>query len=135
GLPYEFEADFQATYTFIDAAIKQNLISGFQLNKYFVVPVSLFARYPEKYGIELVRIRGNYARLVEKSWKLFSESKYSRTTNFQLFRFNEIQGRSYQQIIKETEAKAGRMEQLAQTLETNGEVMILRLMEIAAARE
>lgn len=135
GLPYEFEEDFQATYTFIDEAIKEKTITNFQLNKYFVVPVSLIARFPEKYGVELIRIRGSYEKLVEKSRESFIEDKHTRSTNFQVYRFNEINGRFYRQIIKDTESKARRMEKLFLKLDSNKEVLIYRLLKMGLSPE
>lgn len=138
GLPHENEADFQATFSFIEKAIKQKQICGFQLNKYFVVPVSLIARYPEKYGIELIKIQGSYEKLVIKSGEIFFKTTNARNekvaqANFQVYRFNETNGRSFREIVKETETKAGRMQKLYLKTDTFNEVMIYRYMEMVSS--
>jgi hypothetical protein len=83
----------------------------------------------------LIRIRGSYEKLVEKSRESFIEDKHTRSTNFQVYRFNEIYGRFYRQIIKDTESKARRMEKLFLKLDSNKEVLIYRLLKMGLSPE
>lgn len=89
GLPYEREAEFMETYNFIKE--HKTLINNFWLNEYFVVPNSLIGRYPEKYGIELVKNGTSYSELMKKNQKGFDERNLiNLTSNARLWGFNEI---------------------------------------------
>jgi radical SAM superfamily enzyme YgiQ (UPF0313 family) len=134
GLPYEFEEDFAETFSFIEEHITKKYITGFQLNKYFVVPVSLLGQHPEKYGIRLVKVKNRIEKLLERSKDNFltttnaTREKIS-ASNFQLYRYKEQDGRSVEQIIKETESKAKRLHALYAKLEVSEEIKLFNLLK------
>jgi len=119
GFPYEFEDDFQATYRFIIENVKN--INSFQLNKYFIVPISLMGMYPEKYDIKLTKVQ-DYNMILNRNKVNF---EYNRgydydigETNFHIFAFDEINGRPYTQILNESKDKVQRMFKLLKALPT-----------------
>lgn len=88
GLPYERENEFRSTYGFIKE--HNDLVNNFWMNEYFVVPNSLIGRYPERYGIELLKDRTTYAELMKENQKAFREGNvYNLTSNARLWGFNE----------------------------------------------
>jgi len=117
GFPYEFEEDFQHTYNFIKE--NKNLINYFHLNKYYVVPTSLMGTYPEKYGMELIRIQ-NYEDLLVRNKQLFENGYNSKEDdrgdfNFHIFSYNEKNGRVFTEILKDTKEKYIKMYDLQQS--------------------
>lgn len=131
GLPYEFEEDFRDTYDFI----KENLpfINSFTINKYFVVPESLMGRYPRRYGMKLIKLNNKYEKRLEKSARLFLDAVDSQdnkitVANFQVYHYKEVNGRDFKQIIKETQDKVMRLNQLYIQLETFKETQIYRMV-------
>ena len=125
GLPYELEEDFQDTVRFIET--NSHLINHFALNKYFVVPDSLLGRYPQNYGIKLVRVRQRYKTLLEMARKTYIEGKTGGNvaSNFQVYRYNEINGRSYKEIVEQTNDKVKRLVQVYMNLPIAEETRIL----------
>jgi radical SAM superfamily enzyme YgiQ (UPF0313 family) len=119
GFPYEYEEDFQATYKFIIENV--NDINSFNLNKYFVVPMSLLGTYPEKYNIELIRIQ-DYNKILHKNKLMFESDRLvddeSWETNFHIYAFNETNGRPSSQILEESKEKVQRMYKLLKALPT-----------------
>lgn len=109
GLPYELEEDFQCTLDFIKK--NEKLINNFASNRYFVVPDSLIGKYPEKYGIKLVRAKKRYDKLVESCYESFTNGKenINGASNFQVYRYSEINGRTHNEIVVETNNKVKRL--------------------------
>ncbi len=127
GFPQELEEDFLDIYNFV----KENLefINEYYVNKYFVVPESLMGRYPERYGMKLIKLNHKYEKKLEHNARLFLEAVDSRddkvaANNFQMYHFDEINGRNYKQIIKDTHDKAMRLYQLSAKLETFAETRL-----------
>lgn len=104
GFPFELDEDFQATYNFINKNRKN--INNFQLNKYFVLPDSLFGRLPQNYGIEIVVLE-NYDQILARNRAKFNDNfvKRMETTDMLIKSFNEINGRQSAQIVNETGKK------------------------------
>jgi radical SAM superfamily enzyme YgiQ (UPF0313 family) len=102
GFPHESYEDFKATYNFIDKNMKN--ISYFHVNKFFVVPSSLFGCYPERYGIDIFN-NFNYEELIERSIRVVNNVRNMEENginNFHIIKFEEINGRKWSEIIKET---------------------------------
>lgn len=109
GLPYEFEEDYKETEAFIRK--NRNLINHFAMNRYFVVPDSLIGRHPERYGIKLVRVKKRYDALLNMNYQCFVEGKQVRSgaSNFQVYRYSELDGRSHSEIVAHTNDKLKRL--------------------------
>jgi radical SAM superfamily enzyme YgiQ (UPF0313 family) len=141
GFPYELEGEFKETYDFV----KDNLdvLNGFYINKYFVVPVSLMGWYPERYGMRLVKLRQKYENKLENNARLFlkavdaQDDKVS-AANFHIYHFEETRGRGFKQIIKETQDKVMRLYKLYPNMETFEEtrlnLMLYKLNKHKAAK-
>lgn len=130
GLPYEFEEDVNDTLNFIVTNIKQ--LNYFHLNKYFVVPVSKLGRIPEKYGIELVKFKEEYSELLQKTYKLFikgdiANDNKASITNFQVYKYNEVDGRGYQQIEEETNRNMNQFIKLYSRLGIYEELQLVKM--------
>lgn len=111
GLPYEREEEFMETYNFINE--HRSLINNFWLNEYFVVPNSLIGRYPENYGITLLKDRFTYDEIMDRNKSGFVNRNYiNLTANARLWGFNEINEgdfRSYDQMKIENKDKMDRL--------------------------
>ncbi|WDV48115.1 radical SAM protein [Clostridiaceae bacterium M8S5] len=109
GLPYENEEDFECTIEFIQK--NRHLINHFAMNRYFVVPDSLIGMKPADYGIKLMRMRNRYEFLLKMNYKYFIEGSLrgKGATNFQVYRYNEINGRAHNQVVDETNKKIHRL--------------------------
>ncbi|WP_265445251.1 B12-binding domain-containing radical SAM protein [Acetivibrio straminisolvens] len=99
GLPHEFEEDFAATKSFLER--NQKYINYIWINEYFVVPNSLIGRFPERYGIELIRDRTTYNDLLKNNLEYFQSGRIPSTQNAKIYGYNEINGRDYSQIVEE----------------------------------
>lgn len=114
GLPYEREEEFMSTYKFLDE--HRELVNNFWLNEYFVVPNSLIGKYPERYGIELLKNNISYEEIMLKNKKGFLEKNYvNLTANARLWGFNETNEndfRNYKQMRVENYEKINRLSQL-----------------------
>jgi radical SAM superfamily enzyme YgiQ (UPF0313 family) len=99
GLPQEFDRDFEDTCRYIEK--NYDYINYFWINEYFVVPNSLIGRFPEKYGIKLIRDHKTYQGLLQENMKYFRMGELSLTHNAKLYGFNEIEGRIYDTILKD----------------------------------
>ncbi|SES84997.1 B12-binding domain-containing radical SAM protein [[Clostridium] polysaccharolyticum] len=114
GLPYERETEFMSTYSFIKK--HNDLVNNFWMNEYFVVPNSLIGRYPERYGIELLKDRTTYAELMVENKNAFREGNiYNLTSNARLWGFNEINEndfRTYEEMKVQNSDKMRRLYKL-----------------------
>lgn len=112
GLPYEREEEFLSTYNFLNE--HKDLINNFWLNEYFVVPNSLIGKYPQRYGIKLLKERTTYEKIMQTNRIGFLKKNYMNlTSNARLWGFNEInpgEERAYEQMRVEN---ADKMERLA----------------------
>lgn len=127
GFPQELEEDFLDTYNFV----KENLefINEFYVNKYFVVPESLMGRYPERYGMKLIKLDHKYENKLAHNARLFLKAADSRddkvsANNFHMYHFDELNGRNYKQIIRDTHDKTMRLYKLSAKLETFAETRL-----------
>ncbi|WP_326522669.1 radical SAM protein [Clostridium butanoliproducens] len=108
GLPQEYDEDFNATCEFINK--NKKYINYFWINEFFVVPNSLIGRYPEKYGIELIKDINNYRKLLDNNLKMFKrESDNVMTSNSKLFGFNEINRRNFDAIVSDNRKKISKL--------------------------
>lgn len=111
GLPYEREEEFMDTYNFIQQY--SDLINNFWLNEYFVVPNSLIGRYPQNYGVELLKDRFTYDEIMARNKSGFLNRNYiNLTANARLWGFNETNEgdfRSYEQMKTENKDKMDRL--------------------------
>lgn len=114
GLPYEREKEFLSTYHFLDE--HRDLINNFWLNEYFVVPNSLIGRYPQNYGVELLKERTTYAELMERNRIGFIKKNYMNlTSNARLWGFDETNAgeeRTYDEMKPENADKMDRLAKL-----------------------
>lgn len=114
GLPYEHEEEFLCTYNFIKE--HKDLINNFWLNEYFVVPNSLIGRYPENYGVKLLKDELDYSGLIKRNKSGFINHNYfNLTSNARLWGFDEIEPgeeRNYEQMRKENQNKIARLSTL-----------------------
>lgn len=114
GLPYEREDEFMDTYNFIKKY--RDLINNFWLNEYFVVPNSLIGRYPQNYGVELIKDRYSYDEIMDTNKNGFLNKNYMNlTANARLWGFdetNEGDYRSYDQMKHENKDKMNRLSTL-----------------------
>lgn len=99
GMPQEFDDDFNATFNYIER--NYDYINYFWVNEYFVVPNSLIGRYPERYGIELIKDNKSYRGIMSENLKYFRNGETPSTLNAKLYGFNEIGGRKYHDILKD----------------------------------
>jgi radical SAM superfamily enzyme YgiQ (UPF0313 family) len=97
GFPQEFDEDFLDTCKFIKQNSKS--INYFWINEYFILPDSLIGRFPERYGIELIKDRNDYNKLLEKNLASFQNGELLSNRNAKIYGFNEIGGRLYQDIL------------------------------------
>lgn len=102
GLPQERDEDFQETVNYVTK--NKPFINYMTINEFFVVPNSKIGRYPERFGIELVRNVISYDTILKRSWKYFKEMKGKQTGNFKVYKYNEISGRSYKKVSEKTKA-------------------------------
>lgn len=114
GLPYEHETEFMHTYDFIKNHKK--LVNNFWLNEFFVIPNSLIGRYPERYGIELVKDQFDCKALLKRNKNGFLNRNYlNLTNNARLWGFNEVnegEERIYAEMRIENKDKVERLSEL-----------------------
>jgi radical SAM superfamily enzyme YgiQ (UPF0313 family) len=99
GLPQEDDSDYQATVDFVER--NKAALNYMTINEYFIVPNSLIGRYPERYGIEILRNVTSYAKILEKGLQDIQKAKIKQG-NFKIYRYNEIGGRDYRQVTEKT---------------------------------
>lgn len=98
GLPQERDEDFKATVKYI--VKNRDKLNYLAINEFFVVPKSKIGRYPEKYGIELIRNHITYERILNSNISELGGNKISHAPNFNLYKYNEIDGRGYKDVAK-----------------------------------
>lgn len=125
GLPYECEDDFQETFSFVQENLANGHLTGFHVNRYFVVPSSLLGRKPEQYGIKLHSSPCGYEEMLRRSAEMLAaltappgERPMSSPYPFQLLKYSEVAGRTVEQITTETGEKFRRMRSLVPTVNT-----------------
>ncbi|MBN1172787.1 MAG: radical SAM protein [Micromonosporaceae bacterium] len=120
GLPHEHEEDFQATYAFVADHLERGHLTGFHLNRYFVVPTSLLGQRPEHYGIRIHQSPDGYAATLRQGSAVLSTlvnphraPQRIHAYQYRLWTYSEVAGRTAEQIARETEDKYQRMAALA----------------------
>lgn len=103
GLPQETAEDFKYTYDYIEK--NREYINYFWVNEYFVVPNSLIGKYPERYGIKLMKDYTGYEELLKNNRNYFSKEGQISTKNAKLYGFNELEGREYEQILLDNNSR------------------------------
>jgi radical SAM superfamily enzyme YgiQ (UPF0313 family) len=106
GLPQEEEQDYQATVDFIER--NKAALNYLTINEYFIVPNSLIGRYPERFGIEILRHVTSYQKILQKSLQDIKAAKIKQG-NFKIYRYNEIGGRDYREVTEKTRGYIKRM--------------------------
>jgi radical SAM superfamily enzyme YgiQ (UPF0313 family) len=130
GLPHEYDEDFKETCDFILRNRKH--LNTFAVNKYFVVPTSLIGMKPQNYNIELIENRFEYEEILEKNKKQLLCAQNERdekvsVSNFRIFSFKEINGRSAEQIEADTNRKFSEAMQLYKSLDITDEIRLCNL--------
>lgn len=94
GLPHEHEEEFLSTYNFLKE--HNNLVNHFWINEYFVVPNSLIGKYPDRYGVELLKNRTTYEETMRANQKYFTaKDLVNLTSNARLWGFREMDDDTY----------------------------------------
>jgi radical SAM superfamily enzyme YgiQ (UPF0313 family) len=115
GLPHEDENAFAETEDFLGR--NAQYINYFNVNRYFVAPKSLMGADPERYGMRLRKDPGAYQRLLDGNYRwLTDESRQTpQVQNFRVYEFDEIDGRTSEQIAEHTQEKLVRLYALQNT--------------------
>lgn len=98
GLPHEDEDTFAETTDFLERNAAN--INYFNVNRYFVAPKSLMGAKPEAYGMTLRKFPDAYQRLLDANYRWLAEDlEFSyKPQNFRVYEFDEIDGRSAEQL-------------------------------------
>ncbi|HEY3872205.1 MAG TPA: B12-binding domain-containing radical SAM protein [Actinocrinis sp.] len=109
GLPHEDARNFEETADFLQRNAKY--INYFHANRYFVAPKSLMGARPEAYGMRVRKFPGAYQRLLDANYQwLADDLDWSyRPQNFRVYEFDEIDGRSAEQMADEIGARIARL--------------------------
>lgn len=126
GLPQEQEEDFLDTVHFVNK--NKDEINYMTINEFFVVPNSKIGRNPDKYNIHLEKNIIHYETLLERSWNYFKFEKGKPLGNFKIYKFSEIGGRNYRDIMKDTKRHIQYMNKLQHKEFTEVEA-VFRLLE------
>jgi radical SAM superfamily enzyme YgiQ (UPF0313 family) len=129
GFPHEGRADFAKTVHFIRD--NRELINYFQTNRYFVVPSSTMGRRPDDFGMRIVRSLYTYDSLLATNWEwLCSDLPLSRMpNNFDIYGFDEVDGREHEEIRGEARRRLNLMHTL-QRPEFDEQRQMLTLLDI-----
>lgn len=116
GLPHEGEEEFQETYAFVRENIEKGYLTGFHLNRYFVIPCSLLGSRPGHYGIRIHRSPDGYDKILQRSAEILAaliapqgEAGSDLPRAYHIWRYSEPAGRPVDRIVEETEVKFRRM--------------------------
>jgi radical SAM superfamily enzyme YgiQ (UPF0313 family) len=109
GLPHEDENAFAETEDFLGR--NAEYINYFNINRYFVAPKSLMGAHPEQYGMTLRKDPDAYQRLLDGNYRwVTDESRQTpQVQNFRVYEFDEIGGRSSEEIAEHTQEKLIRL--------------------------
>ena len=103
GLPQEGDDEFAETVAYVQK--NKELINFMTINEFFVVPRSKIGVNPDKYGIKLVKNVINYEKILNKSLDYFMYHKGKPLGNFKIYKFFEVGGRSYKEILEQNVKK------------------------------
>jgi radical SAM superfamily enzyme YgiQ (UPF0313 family) len=109
GMPHEDEETFAETTDFLERNAEH--INYFNVNRYFVAPKSLMGDRPEEYGMRLRKFPDACQRLLDVNYRwLVSDLDLSyKPQNFRVYEFDEIGGRSAEQLADDIRPKIARL--------------------------
>lgn len=109
GLPHEDESTFDETTDFLER--NAEYINYFNVNRYFVAPKSLMGARPEAYGMRLRKFPDAYQRLLDANFRWLVDDLDSsyKPQNFRVYEFDEIGGRSAEQLAADIRPKIARL--------------------------
>ena len=109
GMPHEDEETFAETTEFLER--NAEYINYFNVNRYFVAPKSLMGARPEAYGMRLRKFPDAAQRLLDANYRwLVDDLDWSyKPQNFRVYEFDEIDGRSAEQLAEEIKPKIARL--------------------------
>lgn len=115
GLPHEDEDNFAETTDFL--ARNAEYINYFNVNRYFVAPKSLMGARPQAYGMRLRKFPDAYQRLLDANYQwLADDLEFSyKPQNFRVYEFDEIDGRSAEQLAADIVPKIARLNAIQST--------------------
>ncbi len=115
GMPHEDEECFAETTDFLQRNAEN--INYFNINRYFVAPKSLMGAKPEEYGMRLRKTPDAYQRLLDANYRWLAEDRdFSyKPQNFRVYEFDEIDGRSAEQLTADIVPKIAKLNSLQST--------------------
>lgn len=115
GLPLEDQSSFAETTDFLERNAEN--INYFNVNRYFVAPKSLMGARPEAYGMRLRKFPDAYQRLLDANYRWLAEDlEFSyKPQNFRVYEFDEIGGRSAEQLAADIVPKIARLNAIQST--------------------
>jgi radical SAM superfamily enzyme YgiQ (UPF0313 family) len=115
GLPHEDEDTFAETTDFLER--NAEFINYFNVNRYFVAPKSLMGARPQAYGMRLRKFPDAYQRLLDANYQwLADDLEFSyKPQNFRVYEFDEIDGRSAEQLAADIIPKIARLNAIQST--------------------
>src|SRR6266511_687596 len=115
GLPHEDADTFAETTDFLER--NAPYINYFNVNRYFVAPKSLMGARPEAYGMRLRKFPDAYQRLLDANYRWLAEDlEFSyKPQNFRVYEFDEIDGRSAEQLADEIVPKIAKLNAIQST--------------------
>ncbi len=130
GMPHEDEANFAETVRFLER--NSEYINYFHINRYFVAPKSLMGAKPEAYGMRLRKVPDAYQRLLDANYRWLADDldiSY-KPQNFRVYEFDEIGGRSSEQLAEDIGPKIARLN----AIQSNDFIDAFRVLSIQAER-
>jgi len=115
GLPHEDKDNFAETTDFLER--NAAYINYFNVNRYFVAPKSLMGARPEAYGMRLRKFPDAYQRLLDANYRWLAEDlEFTyKPQNFRVYEFDEIGGRSAEQLAADIVPKIARLNAIQST--------------------
>jgi len=115
GLPHEDADTFAETTDFLQR--NADYINYFNVNRYFVAPKSLMGARPEAYGMRLRKNPDAYQRLLDANYRwLADDLGFSyKPQNFRVYEFDEIDGRTADQLAADIVPKIARLNAIQST--------------------
>ena len=115
GLPHEDAETFAETTDFLQRNAEN--INYFNVNRYFVAPKSLMGARPEEYGMRLRKVPDAYQRLLDANYQwLADDLDFSyRPQNFRVYEFDEIDGRTAEQLAADIVPKIAQLSTIQST--------------------
>ena len=126
GIPTETEEEFEESYQYLKRNI--NDISFMTINRYIPMPGSIMYREHERFGIQ-INSNKTFEEIVVHDLMLFqnNDNPVSYNNVMRVYSFNELHGKSEQEIYDQTTIRINRIQKLR-----DGKLMkeMLRYMEL-----